>query len=147
MKHVLITGGSGFIGSHLSDRFLKEGYAVTAVDNFVTGRRENVAGASKNANFDLVEWDVSRPFSADQFKLIARHGLQGVLHFACPASPVDFDLIPFEILAVDSLGTMHTVDLALKYGARYLVASTSEIYGDPLEHPQKEEYWGNVNSI
>ena len=150
MKHVLITGGSGFIGSHLCDLFLKKGYAVTALDNFVTGRKENLKDALKHPEFQLTEWDISQPLTPNvlkNFHLLAKHGLHGVLHFACPASPVDFARIPFEILAVDSFGTKHTVDLALQYGARYLVASTSEIYGDPEVHPQKEEYWGNVNTI
>jgi nucleoside-diphosphate-sugar epimerase len=147
MKHVIITGGSGFIGSHLSDAFLDRGYAVTAVDNFVTGRRENVKQALKRPEFDLVELDVSKGMDEQAFKLLRKFGLHGVLHFACPASPVDFAKIPFEILAVDSAGTINTIDLALKYDARYIVASTSEIYGDPLEHPQKEEYWGNVNTL
>lgn len=145
MKHVLITGGSGFIGSHLCDLFLSRGYAVTALDNYLTGRKSNVAHALKNPNFNLVEQDVCEPFKGSP--LTDKYGIQGVLHFACPASPVDFEKIPFEILDVDSIGTRLTVDLALKYDARYLVASTSEIYGDPLEHPQQETYWGNVNTL
>jgi dTDP-glucose 4,6-dehydratase len=147
MKHVLITGGSGFIGSHLSDRLLERGYAVTAVDNLSTGARENVAHLSNHPNFELRVWDVCRPLPLEELPLFEKHGLFGIFHFACPASPVDFDRIPFEILAVDSLGTQNTVDLALKYQARYVVASTSEIYGDPLVHPQTEDYWGNVNTI
>lgn len=147
MKHLLITGGAGFIGSHLCDQFLSRGYAVTALDNFVTGRMENLAHAKGNPNFDFVEWDISKPLDGAKIPFIARHGLHGVLHFACPASPVDFERIPFEILEVDSLGTMHTVELALKHKARYLLASTSEIYGDPLVHPQSEDYWGNVNTV
>lgn len=147
MKHVLVTGGAGFIGSHLCETLLKKGYAVTAVDNYVTGRKANVESLLSHPNFDLVEHDVSEVLDEKQFKLIAKHGLQGLLHFACPASPVDFEKIPFEILAVDSLGTMHTVDLAMKHNARYILASTSEIYGDPLVHPQTEDYWGNVNTI
>ncbi len=148
MKHVLITGGSGFVGSHLCDRFLKEGYAVTAVDNFITGRKSNVSHLEGNPNFQLIEQDVSRPLASwPKSDLIRKHGLSGVLHFACPASPVDFDKIPFEILAVDSVGTAHTVELALEHKARYLLASTSEIYGDPLVHPQTEDYFGNVNTI
>jgi len=145
MKHVLVTGGAGFIGSHLCDALLARGYAVTAVDNYVTGRRENVAAALKSPHFDLVEADICSPLP--QLKLVDRFGLHGVLHFACPASPVDFDRIPFVILTVDSIGTKLTVDLALEHKARYVVASTSEIYGDPLVHPQTEDYWGNVNTI
>ncbi len=144
-KHVVVTGGAGFIGSFLCESFLKRGYAVTAIDNFLTGRRENISDAEKSPHFGFVEADVSRPFPEIPF--IKKFGLHGVLHFACPASPVDFEKIPFEIMAVDSLGTMNTVELALKHDARYLVASTSEIYGDPLEHPQKETYFGNVNTI
>ncbi len=146
-KHILITGGAGFIGSHLCDRLLERGYFVTAMDNFVTGSRDNLASALKNPSFDLVEADVSRPLPLEKMKFLRSRGLQGLFHFACPASPVDFDKIPFEILAVDSFGAFHTVDLALRTGARYVIASTSEIYGDPLEHPQLEGYWGNVNTI
>ncbi len=146
MKHVLITGGSGFIGSHLSDQLLARGYAVTAVDNLSTGSRENVRHLDKNANFHLQVWDVCKPLPIEELPLFEKHGLHGVFHFACPASPVDFDRIPFEILAVDSIGTQNTVDLALRYDARYVVASTSEIYGDPLVHPQTEDYWGNVST-
>jgi len=146
-RHVVITGGSGFIGSHLCDLFLKKGYAVTAVDNLVTGRRENISEALKNPQFQFVQMDVCEPWDLRQFKLLEKHGLHGVLHFACPASPVDFDKIPYVILMVDSVGTQRTVDLALKYDARYLLASTSEVYGDPLVHPQTEDYFGNVNSI
>lgn len=152
-QHVLITGGSGFIGSHLCDLFLARGYSVTAVDNFLTGRAENIAHLKSHPDFDFVKLDVAQPdqgrnpLSRERFRLIQRDGLFGVLHFACPASPIDFDKIPFEILQVDSAGTFHSVELALQFGARYLVASTSEIYGDPLVHPQKEDYWGNVNTL
>lgn len=147
MKHVIITGGAGFIGSHLCDLFLSRGYAVTAVDNFLTGRKENLNDAFRSKNFEFLEWDVCQPLPVSRLPLLQQHGLHGVLHFACPASPVDFDKIPFEILAVDSIGTHHTVELALQYDARYVIASTSEVYGDPLVHPQTEDYWGNVNSI
>jgi dTDP-glucose 4,6-dehydratase len=145
MKHVVVTGGAGFIGSHLCDLLLARGYAVTAVDNLLTGRPDNVEEALKNPNFEFLAEDICGPLS--EMSLATKHGVHGVLHFACPASPVDFARIPFEILAVDSIGTMRTVELALAHGARYLVASTSEVYGDPLEHPQKETYWGNVNPI
>ena len=147
MKHVIVTGGAGFIGSHLCDRLLDRGYAVTAIDNFVTGRRENLRGASAHPHFAFVEADVSDAWPVASMRLLEQHGLHGLFHFACPASPIDFDKIPFEILKVDSVGTFHAVDLALKHDARFLLASTSEIYGDPLEHPQKETYFGNVNSI
>lgn len=146
-KHVVVTGGAGFIGSHLCDRLLDRGYAVTAVDNYLTGRRENLHSALKHPDFRLVERDVCEALPDSLFELVAGHGVHGVLHFACPASPVDFDKIPFEILAVDSAGTRQTIDLALRHGARYLIASTSEVYGDPEVHPQVESYWGNVNPI
>jgi len=147
IKHILITGGAGFIGSHLCETLLAKGYAVTAVDNFVTSRKENLSSVLKHSQFHLLEWDVCQPLPEKELPLLQKYGLFGLLHFACPASPVDFEKIPFEILAVDSLGTFNTVDTALKYDARYLLASTSEIYGDPLEHPQKETYFGNVNTV
>lgn len=147
MRHVLLTGAAGFIGSHLTEALLKKGYAVTGLDNLLTGRRENLSEALKHPDFHYVERDVCLPLDESHLPLIRKHGLHGVLHFACPASPVDFDRIPFEILAVDSIGTANTVELALKHGARFLVASTSEIYGDPLVHPQTEDYFGNVNTI
>jgi dTDP-glucose 4,6-dehydratase len=146
-KHILVTGGSGFIGSHLCDRLLAEGYRVTAVDNFVTGRKVNIANALKSDRFRFIEWDVCKPLDESKIDFLAPHGLHGLFHFACPASPIDFEKIPLEILAVDSVGTMHMVELALKYKARLMLASTSEVYGDPLVHPQKEDYWGNVNPI
>jgi dTDP-glucose 4,6-dehydratase len=146
-KHILVTGGSGFIGSHLCERLLAEGYFVTAVDNFITGRKKNVTEALKHERFRLIEWDVCKPLDEAKIEFIGRHGLHALFHFACPASPIDFEKIPMEILAVDSVGTILMVDLALKYGARLMLASTSEVYGDPLLHPQKEDYWGNVNPI
>lgn len=145
MKHVIITGGSGFIGSHLCELFLGKGYAVTAVDNLLTGREVNLAGFKAHPHFSFIKKDVCDPWTPSEFPLVGKFGLTGVLHFACPASPVDFDRIPFEILEVDSIGTIHSVKFALQYDARYLLASTSEVYGDPLVHPQTESYWGNVN--
>ena len=147
IRHVIVTGGAGFVGSHLCEALLDRGYAVTAVDNYLTSVPGNLSAALKRPNFWFVEADVSRPLSEDTLAGLQAHGLHGIFHFACPASPIDFERIPFEILEVDSLGTMHTVDLALKYSARYLLASTSEIYGDPLVHPQREDYWGNVNTL
>jgi dTDP-glucose 4,6-dehydratase len=149
MKHILISGGAGFIGSHLCELFLARGFAVTAVDNLCTGQEANLAAVRSNVNFRFVNQDICQPLneSGPGLELLKLHGLHGLLHFACPASPVDFDRIPFEILAVDSVGTMRTVELALRYGARYLLASTSETYGDPLVHPQREDYWGNVNPV
>ena len=147
IKHVLITGGAGFIGSHLCDAFLKLGYAVTAIDNLSTGQMKNLTHAIAQPHFHFLKQNVCQPLDLSTLPLISEFGLDGVLHFACPASPVDFDRIPFEILEVDSIGTMHTVALALEYKCRYLLASTSEIYGDPTVHPQTESYWGNVNPI
>lgn len=147
MKHVLITGGAGFIGSHLCEALLAKGYAVTAVDNFLTGRKKNVEHLLEHEDFRLMECDVSHELPESKFEFIEKYGLHGLLHFACPASPLDFETIPFEIMQVDSMGTVHTVELAVKHDARYILASTSEVYGDPLIHPQPESYFGNVNSI
>lgn len=147
MKHVLISGGAGFIGSHLCERFLELGYAVTALDNLITGSESNLDSVKRNPNFEFIKQDVCESISMNSWKLAQTHGLQGVLHFACPASPVDFEKIPFDILAVDSIGTKNMVDLALRFDARLILASTSEIYGDPLVHPQTEDYWGNVNTL
>lgn len=145
-RHVVITGGAGFIGSHLCELLLERGYAVTAIDNLVTGRRENLQDASRNPNFRFLEWDVSQRLPEKELAEFRNAGVWAVMHFACPASPVDFDRIPFEILAVDSFGTRWMTELALETGARFVLASTSEVYGDPLVHPQREDYWGNCNS-
>ena len=134
----LITGGAGFIGSHLCDRFLKEGHEVIAVDNFITGRPENVAHLMGHPRFRLIEMDVTNFIFVDG-------PLDNVLHFASPASPVDYLKLPIQTLKVGALGTHKTLGLAKEKKARYLLASTSEVYGDPLEHPQEETYWGNVN--
>lgn len=137
---VLITGAAGFLGSHLVDRFLKEGYEVVGVDNFVTGTRANLAHLDGEPRFRLIEHDVSRP-------LFIEAKLDGVLHFASPASPVDYLELPIQTLKVGGLGTHNTLGLARRHGARYLLASTSEVYGDPGIHPQPESYWGNVNPV
>jgi len=136
----LITGGAGFIGSHLCDRFLAEGHEVVAVDNFITGTPENITHLLGNPKFKLVGHDVSNP-------LKVKDKIDNVLHFASPASPVDYLEHPIPTLKVGALGTHVTLGLAKAHGARYLLASTSEVYGDPLEHPQKESYWGNVNPV
>jgi dTDP-glucose 4,6-dehydratase len=142
MKHVLITGGAGFIGSHLCERYLAQGDKVTVIDNLLTGARENIEHLFKNKNFAFIEHDISEPLGSKEPSKV-----DVVLHFACPASPIDFAKIPVEILRVDSLGTFQTLEIAKKNKARYVLASTSEIYGDPLVHPQSEDYFGNVSSI
>jgi dTDP-glucose 4,6-dehydratase len=136
----LITGGAGFIGSHLCDRFLAEGHEVVAVDNFITGTPENITHLIGNPKFRLIGADISHPLKVPG-------KLDNVLHFASPASPVDYLEHPIPTLKVGALGTHNTLGIAKAHGARYLLASTSEVYGDPLEHPQKESYWGNVNPV
>jgi dTDP-glucose 4,6-dehydratase len=137
---VLITGAAGFLGSHLADRFLDDGHEVIGLDNFITGSRENAAALSAREGFDLVEHDISKP-------IVLAGRLDGVLHFASPASPVDYLELPIQTLKVGSLGTHNALGIALAKKARLLLASTSEVYGDPLVHPQVETYWGNVNPI
>lgn len=141
---VLITGAAGFIGSNLSERFLREGYSVYGVDNFLTGRESNLREALKHPEFRFEKWDVTQP---KKFTNPFKQPFKYVLHFACPASPVDFDTLAQEILEVDSKGTQLMLDFARDNKARFVMASTSEVYGDPLEHPQVESYWGNVNSF
>lgn len=140
MKQVLITGAAGFIGSHLCDRFIKEGWYVVGVDNFLTGSLENLEHLLLNQNFELVEEDVIKGLEWEGH-------LDLILHFACPASPVDYLNFPIETLMVDSVGTSHTLKLAKDKRARYVFASTSEVYGHPQVHPQPESYWGNVNPV
>jgi Nucleoside-diphosphate-sugar epimerases len=139
-KRVLITGGAGFLGSHLADRFLKEGFKVVVMDNLITGDLRNIEHLFKDGNFEFYEHDVST------FVHVPGQ-LDYILHFASPASPIDYLKIPIQTLKVGSLGTHNLLGLARAKRARILVASTSEVYGDPLVHPQKEEYFGNVNPI
>jgi dTDP-glucose 4,6-dehydratase len=138
-KRALVTGGAGFLGSHLCDALLAEGYSVVVADNLLTGKLSNLDHLRNEARFEFKKIDINTPFDCG--------AVDYVFHFASPASPVDYALHGIETLQVGSLGTFHALDVARKYGAKYLVSSTSECYGDPLEHPQKETYWGNVNSI
>lgn len=139
-KKVLITGGAGFLGSHLCDRFIKEGYSVICMDNLSTGTIENIEHLSGNDQFKFIKHDVTNYIHVtDELDL--------VLHFASPASPIDYLEMPIQTLKVGALGTHKALGLAKEKNARFLLASTSETYGDPLVHPQKEEYWGNVNPI
>jgi dTDP-glucose 4,6-dehydratase len=137
---VLITGAAGFLGSHLSDRFLAEGHEVVGVDNLITGDSSNLAHLQHDERFRFSRQDVSRALEVDG-------SVDGVLHFASPASPIDYLEHPIATLDVGSLGTRNALELARARGARFFMASTSEVYGDPLEHPQRETYWGNVNPI
>lgn len=137
-QRVLITGGAGFLGSHLSDRFISEGWEVIAMDNLSTGSLDNIAHLMGNTNFKFIKQDVTEYIHVPG-------DLDLVLHFASPASPIDYLEMPIQTLKVGSLGTHKALGLAKDKGARFLLASTSEVYGDPLVHPQKEEYWGNVN--
>ncbi len=139
LRRALVTGGAGFLGSHLCDALLAEGWSVIAVDNLLTGRRANLAHLRRESRFEFIEKDICAPFDVGK--------VDYVFHFASPASPVDYTVHGIPTLKVGSLGTFQALDIAYKYGAKYLVSSTSECYGDPLEHPQKESYWGHVNPI
>ena len=137
---VLVTGGAGFIGSHLCDRLLGDGHEVIAMDNLITGSTDNIAHFAGNKRFLFVEHNVTN-------YIYVAGDVDAVMHLASPASPIDFSRIPIQILKVGSLGTHNALGLALARGASFLLASTSEVYGDPLVHPQPESYWGNVNPI
>ena len=139
-KRWVVTGGAGFLGSHLCQALLGHGQAVVAVDNLVTGRRDNLAGFESSPDFEFIERDITDPFDV-------AGEVDFVLNFASPASPIDYARLPIETLRVGSLGTEHALQLAEKKGARFIQASTSEIYGDPLVHPQREDYLGNVNTL
>src|SRR5205814_5476511 len=140
MARILITGGAGFIGSHLCERFLAEGDDVICMDNFLTGTPDNVAHLFVDRRFTFIQQDVTT-------YIYVKGPVDAILHFASPASPVDYLELPIQTLKVGSLGTHKALGLAKEKRARFLLTSTSEIYGDPLVHPQPEEYWGNVNTI
>jgi len=139
-KTILITGAAGFLGSHLCDRFIEVGFRVVGMDNFITGDRNNIQHLFEHPNFQLIEHDVT-------VHIDIQEPIDYILHFASPASPIDYLKIPIQTLKVGSLGTHNLLGLAKAKKARILIASTSEIYGDPLVHPQSEDYYGNVNSI
>ncbi len=139
-RHAIVTGGAGFLGSHLCDRLLAEGYRVTAIDNLVTGDVKNISHLIGNQHFKFVKHDVTEYIFIDG-------PVDFILHFASPASPIDYLKLPIQTLKVGSLGTHKALGLAKTKKARFLLASTSEIYGDPLIHPQPENYWGNVNPV
>ena len=139
-KRALVIGGAGFLGSHLCERLLSEGYSVLCMDNLRTGSLENVAHLEDEAHFEYTDHDVTSHINVGG-------ELDEIYHFASPASPKDFSRIPIPILKVGALGTFNTLGLALAKGARFMLASTSEVYGDPLVHPQTEDYWGNVNPV
>ncbi len=140
LARVLITGAAGFLGSHLCDRFVAEDWHVIGVDNLLTGKEQNLAHLAGHSRFDFRKRDATNPFFIDD-------PVNLVLHFASPASPKDYSRYPIQTLKVAALGTMHTLGLARAHGARYVLASTSEVYGDPEVHPQPESYWGHVNPI
>ncbi|MBF4474377.1 UDP-glucuronic acid decarboxylase family protein [Methanobacterium formicicum] len=139
IRNILISGAAGFIGSHLCDKFLENSYHVIGVDNFLTGTPKNIEHLLEMENFEFIHHDITAPLELNSVDLI--------LHFACPASPVDYLKFPLETMKVNSVGTLNMLEIAKKHDARYIFASTSEIYGDPTVHPQSESYWGNVNPI
>jgi dTDP-glucose 4,6-dehydratase len=140
-RRAVVLGAAGFIGSHLVDRLLSEGYAVVGVDSLITGTRRNLAHLEREPRFEFVEADICEPMG------FVKGAVDAVLDFASPASPIDYLAHPFETLHVGSRGVENALELARAHGATFLLSSTSEVYGDPLEHPQKESYWGNVNPV
>ncbi|MDI6828173.1 MAG: SDR family oxidoreductase [Armatimonadota bacterium] len=140
MEHALITGGAGFLGSHLCDLLLEKGYAVTVMDNLITGTTDNIVHHLGNKRFSFIEYDVTE-------YLFLKKKADFIFHFASPASPIDYLRYPIQTLKVGSLGTHKTLGLATAHNAKYILASTSEVYGDPMVHPQTETYWGNVNPV
>ena len=140
MATSVVTGGAGFLGSHLCDRLIAEGHTVTCIDNLITGSTSNIAHLAGNPRFKFIQYDVTNYLFVDG-------AIDFVFHFASPASPIDYLKLPIQTLKVGSLGTHKALGLAKAKGARFLLASTSEVYGDPLIHPQPETYWGNVNPV
>jgi dTDP-glucose 4,6-dehydratase len=141
MQNVIVTGGAGFIGSHLCDLLISKDYKVVCLDNLLTGSKKNIEHLLDNPNFEFVEVDVTKPLDINSYPI------NYIFHLASPASPIDYQTYPEETLLVNSMGTINVLKLAKETGAKALIASTSEIYGNPLEHPQKETYFGNVNSF
>lgn len=142
-EHALVTGGAGFLGSQLCERLLGNGHRVTCVDSFATGTPDNIAHLREHPRFEFVEHDVTRPVEGSAVAT----DVDLVFHLASAASPKDYQRLPIDTLRVGALGTEHALRLATNAGARFVLASTSEVYGDPLQHPQRESYWGNVNPI
>jgi len=144
-SRVLVAGGAGFVPSHIVDRLIGRGATVVAVDNFITGAKENLGHLEGHPRFTLVEADISEPLPREADALA--QPFDAIMHLASPASPTDFRKLPIEIMKANGLGVFHLLDRAVADGARFLMASTSEAYGDPLVHPQNEDYWGNVNPV
>jgi nucleoside-diphosphate-sugar epimerase len=142
--HIVVTGGAGFIGSHLCDALLEQGHMVTAIDSFLTGNRANIAHLSAHVAFRLIEHDIVEPLDTSEVRSLDR--IDAIFHLASPASPADFSKIPLQIAVINSQGTHNVLELARQHGAKYLITSTSEAYGDPDVHPQSEDYRGNVNT-
>jgi nucleoside-diphosphate-sugar epimerase len=144
MKNILLTGAAGFVGSHLAERLLKDGHFVLGIDNLCTGRLQNFASFEKHPNFEFVNADASVPLAAS---VRSKKKWDWIMHFASPASPPKYFSMPIETMTINGEGTRHLLELARETGASFFYSSTSEVYGDPLVHPQPESYWGNVNSI